>query len=232
LIAVFALAMPGLLTPQLVRASGDGMGCNPGRSTGGGDWHDGGDDVISYTPGGVASYIYEYSPYVQPGSDLVVAYVMLWNHYYPDYYSQIGWYEAPGSVRKTFTEQGLGENGEYDRRLYAPLPIAGEYQYEVTYNPNNANTAFNWYANGTNYGSYPNTFGPDQAEISTERHNNNSQTPGGVDENEYFTESRILNFSTGTWANYSFNDPYYNSGEDKQAITGYNLWTWDLKCTH
>ncbi len=215
--------------PGVAQATGGGMGCNPGRSPAGGVYHDGSDDATSYEPGGVYSKIYVYSPWVTSGS-LAFGYSMLINNTNGNLYSQVGWLEGYQATRNTFTEQGLG-TGSYDRRTYAPLPIGNAYYYTVDFDPNNANNAFTWYANGTFEGSYPNTFPPNAGELSAERHNNNDQTAGGYNHKAYFSDSHIYDHAgSGSWVNYTFNDKFYNANEDSQSFSGTTMYTWDLKC--
>lgn len=166
-------------------ASGDGEGCNPGRTA----YSD--DDLAGMyendaSVGAAKVTIDVYSPYVSPDSTQTTGWVMIVNRTSVDF-AHVGWWESPGTVRHTFAEYGFdnGNGGDY-KNFFAAKPVASSNKYKVTYAPNTTYVGFD--VNGTSLESFPlPSFGtPNQAEVYGETHDNNSQVPGGTMNHEMF----------------------------------------------
>jgi hypothetical protein len=163
------------------------------------------------TPGGVYAKTLNYSPWVQPGST-VFAWSMLQQAGNAYLYGQIGWIEFGGGQRFTFVEANNSgtPTGTWWRMTMAPDPIGSSSYYTTLFNPYNPSDPtsrgnLTWQDNGvdpTGGWYYGTGWSPTEALVAGEIHNQADQMPGGVNQNETFTDTQIYKPAgpSGTWS--------------------------------
>ncbi len=169
--------------------------CQPGRANNGQSYFAGGNRIQTNIKG-VTSQILNYSPWVQPGSE-VSAWVMLTLSSDHRWWSQIGWYEEANDNRHTFTQYTDSPNHWWTDFWWPPEPVNTYTTYKVAI----SGTSFIFYVNGVIKKSAFAAFTPNEAQDFGELHTLASQMPGAALNLEWFKSMQIL--SAGTWSNFS-----------------------------
>jgi hypothetical protein len=125
--AVVVLACVASLTPALAGTAA--AKCQPGRVNNGSAYFAGWSRNSS-TVGGVYSLILNYSPWVQPNSQ-VTAWTMLTLSNNNTKWAQVGWWEEAGGVRHTFTQ--YTDNSTWHTLFLSPKAVGTSTYYTTLY---------------------------------------------------------------------------------------------------
>jgi hypothetical protein len=177
---------------------------------------------------GVYSDILNYSPWVQPNDPGKPAHagsgwVMLDNDTSPYHYSQVGWWEFPGSTRQTFNQYTY--NGTFTN-TWSPQPTGYFTYYELTWYTSLGEHVVDVYVGGSQVAEQQVDFTPIRADAQGEINTLASQMPGGYNYAEAFDDSHVQ-VNGATWD--AFNGVGDNSnstyfGDDVVNSTVSNVW--------
>ncbi len=174
--------------------------------------------------GGVYSYVKNYSPWVQPGTD-TTAWVMLALKTGGTNWAQVGWWEEEGGVRHTFTP--WTKNGVWYNNFWSPQPVNSYTYYTVLWDNL---PEWKFQVNGTTISQVSASFTPDASQVMGEIHSLSSQMPGGSgsSSHEWFSDTHLW---TTQWVAYdgtsTGNQTYWTSV--KSSTTG--DYTYAKACT-
>ena len=221
--------------------SGDGDGCEPGRTTETGvNWFSGSDldnGSIGTPLGGVEAEIYEYSPWVDSADTAGMSmWAMLWNRTYGDY-AQIGWLEQPGGNRHVFYQE-FTAGGYRPGNTFPADPINSWSYFKVLFNPTTEYGGnYSFYDNGKDWWDSFYDWWPNDSQIEAEQQDQATQMPGTphntgqVGSAEYYAPA-----GAGTWQQF-FGPMYDQKGYMKSSpgagvgeIGGWTLWDGAAAC--
>lgn len=201
--------------------------CQPGRTNNGSAyWAGWYRNTSSGYWGGIFSDIYNYSPWVQPGTD-TTAWVMLTKKTGGTNWAQVGWWEEAYGVRHTFT-QYTDSSGHWYTTFWSPK-ATNTYTYYTTL-WNNTPGKFTFQVAGSTVQTVTAAFSPDASQIMGEIHSLASQMPGGSGSSyhEWFTDSHVW---TTSWIAYdgtsTGNQTYWTSVKSSSTAD----YTYDKACS-
>lgn len=179
----------------------------------------------TYSPtGGVYSDILNYSPWVQPNSE-VVAWSMLTDG---PTWAQVGWWESAGGSRQTFGQWSECEGCRPITEFHTPAAQVNTYtEYKVLWN-NACSHCISLYAAGTRLWVDTITWTPTIGEVFGEILTLASQMPGAGSYYEDFSNSHVFQ---GGWRAFSG-----QVGDDNTSYFGYqyngtlDFKIWDSDC--
>jgi len=199
----FALAVVGT-TPALAK-------CQPNRTNNGQTYWDGWLRGAG-TVGGIYSSILNYSPWVQPGSQ-VTAWTMLNNG--GSWWAQVGWWESPYGVRYTFV-QWTPSAGQFQTHFWTPAQPVGQSTYYTTlwnYTPGK----FTFQVASSTIDTETAAFTPNDGQAFGEINTLASQMPGALYAPEDFSNT---NWWVSGWS--AFNGSPYDSSTTYFNIAKYS----------
>jgi hypothetical protein len=194
-LVVAAVVVPWAVTASPVVPATPALAkCQPGRTNDGVTYKDGWQTgSIGLTIAGIRSDIYNYSPWVQTGTDGVTGWVMLQDDSLD--WAQIGWEEKPAGARCDFYQYGLGGIVKSGACWSPGESVGSVHTYQVLYN--NTPGQFTYFRDGTQYAQTSADFIPTDGVIAGETKTLASQMPGSVSVNESFQTSYY--YAGGGW---------------------------------
>ncbi len=189
--------------------------CPPARQQGaackGCSRFDGADSKFSTTVGGIYARVRNYSPWVDPESGGVSAWVALEKIGNSNELAQIGWREQPHSLRDTLVEyllpndfsdcnpQAVGNPAAVNKLTCSSVPVPPQpelYSYYTVlygYEPGK----FTFFVNGRRVASGPAKFVPNRADVIGETHSFSDQIPGDANDPQVFEDINV--YVNGAW---------------------------------
>jgi hypothetical protein len=237
---VVVLLLP--LAALLLRSAGIAYAsCNPGRTPNNylHYYWDGmsRDPPSGNPPGGVRAYIVTYSPYVPSGDDSTTAWVLLTDNTYTQY-AQIGWWQAPGNVRKTFAEWTYDAGAHFHDDYFSPFAVGSEQRYSVRDNRGD----ITFLVNGKLYDETTQNWTTHEAQILGEIHTRSAQVPGGINDADFLGGAHIeYPWGSANWYDFrgtsgitsdksTYIPPWMGQDPYRSGPTN-DVFIWDKACT-